>query len=94
MPLFRSNNSAQAAVDDERKRGRDLPALLEQMELGDAAARRWAARDLGAYPQAAPELVSRTKVEPDPSVRERFSQEPFMVFGVDLALARIEKSTS
>jgi HEAT repeat protein len=70
MPLFHKQTASQAVVDDERKQGRELPDLLEQLEREDAVARRWAARDLGAYPESAPELISRTKVEPDPSVRE------------------------
>jgi HEAT repeat protein len=55
---------------EERRHGRDYPGLLAQLGDPDPAARRWAARDLLDFPEAALALVERLKVEPEASVRE------------------------
>lgn len=56
--------------DDERGQGRDVSDLVSQLVDADPAVRRWAARDLLAYPQATAALVARLPVEADISVRE------------------------
>ncbi|MHB8067867.1 MAG: HEAT repeat domain-containing protein [Desulfobaccales bacterium] len=53
-----------------RRRKRDCPGLLAQLSEANATARRWAARDLSACPEAAAALVKRLKIEPEVSVRE------------------------
>ncbi len=53
-----------------RKYTRDLQGLLRQLEDGQAKARRWAARDLAAHPEAAQPLCRQLSVEPDASTRE------------------------
>lgn len=55
---------------DERIRPRDLTGLTA--ELGDASpiARRWAARDLARYAEAAQDLIDLLEREPDATVRE------------------------
>ncbi len=54
----------------EREHARDLPGLVAQLKTGDAEQRRWAARDLAAFPSSAPTLGAQLLVERDPSVRE------------------------
>lgn len=49
---------------------RDYAGLIDQLADPDAAARRWAARDLLQYPQATAALVARLRCEDDMSVRE------------------------
>jgi HEAT repeat protein len=52
-----------------REYPRDLPGLIAQMSDVEAAVRRWAVRDLGAHPEAAPALGARLAIETDSSVR-------------------------
>jgi hypothetical protein len=52
-----------------RDYARDLPGLVAQMGDVEAAVRRWAVRDLGAYPAAVTALGARLAVETDSSVR-------------------------
>ena len=54
----------------DRETARDEPGLVEQLRSPDATKRRWAARDLGAFPGSASVLGERVLQEPDPSVRE------------------------
>lgn len=56
------------ATDDERHVPRDLAGLLIALAESDPLTRRWAARDLAAYPEAAPGLVARLALETEPSV--------------------------
>jgi HEAT repeat protein len=53
-----------------RKYGRDCASLALQLADDNAMARRWAARDLLACPNASGPLVDRLKQETDVSVRE------------------------
>lgn len=53
----------------EREQPRDLPGLLAQLRSPDAERRRWAARDLAAYPQAVPALGELLPREADEGVR-------------------------
>ena len=55
---------------DERRHERDYQSLVLQLESKDPIARRWGARDLVDYPQAAEVLASRLLDESDISVRE------------------------
>jgi HEAT repeat protein len=54
----------------EREHPRDLNGLLAQLREGDAEQRRWAARDLMGFPQAAGFLGARLLDEPATDVRE------------------------
>lgn len=54
----------------EREHPRDLHGLGAQLRTGDAEARRWAARDLAAFPGAQPLLGAALVAETDASVRE------------------------
>lgn len=59
------------AVDqDERSRPRDFAGLNTLLQDANAVARRWAARDLAAFPEASGVLIERLQVETEPSVRE------------------------
>lgn len=58
------------STEEERRRPRDLPGLLEALRDGDPQTRRWAARDLAAYPEACAELIARIDVETETSVIE------------------------
>lgn len=55
---------------DQRSRPRDLDGLLDQLVGSNPVARRWAARDLAAFPAAAGPLAQRLKSETDASVRD------------------------
>lgn len=68
MPLIKKDENRQTR--DERKSPRDLPALIEELKNPDEQARRWAARDLGEYAEAADALVGCLSTEPIRSVRE------------------------
>jgi HEAT repeat protein len=58
-----SNDSLRAAQ-------RDFAGLIAQLDDADPATRRWAARDLLAFPASTTALVARLKREEDRSVRE------------------------
>jgi HEAT repeat protein len=70
MALKRSADTATALRPvEDRDYPRDLDGLLAQLADADAAVRRWAARDLAAYPAAAPAVCARLADEADASVR-------------------------
>jgi HEAT repeat protein len=56
-------------VDTPRKRSRDCPGLLAQLDDADPTARRWAARDLTGCPGASEALVRRLLREEEAAVR-------------------------
>lgn len=58
------------ATDNERQRARDQAGLLMALADPSPLARRWAARDLLAYPDVSAALVDRLLVETEPSVIE------------------------
>lgn len=69
MPIVKQNNPK--VVDaDERQRPRDLVGLVAELQIDNPTARRWAARDLVEFPEAAGVLVNQLKREGDASVRE------------------------
>ncbi len=63
-------NRAAPSKPHIRKYDRDLQGLLAQLHDDQVKARRWAARDLAAYPEAVSALCERLRVEADPTVRE------------------------
>ncbi|MFT5588652.1 MAG: HEAT repeat protein [Bradyrhizobium sp.] len=58
------------ANDSHRAAERDFAGLIDQLDDADPATRRWAARDLLAFPASTGALVARLKREDDRSVRE------------------------
>jgi HEAT repeat protein len=54
----------------EREHVRDVPGLLEQLAIGDADQRRWAARDLAGVREAVKAMGAQLGREGDPRVRE------------------------
>ncbi len=66
---FVKNNPPDSA-EHQRQNERDLPGLLQLLQNGDTAGRRWAARDLAQYPQAAEALLQWLLREPERTVRE------------------------
>lgn len=62
--------SSEAVDQDERTRPRDFDGLHAVLGDTDPIVRRWAARDLAAFPEASAVLVDRLKIEEAPSVRE------------------------
>lgn len=72
MGLVRSEAKAGAAAPERerRRRGRGLDDLLAQLGDPDPAARRWAARDLAAHPEAVEALAAALERERDEAVRE------------------------
>lgn len=70
MAFIRNQPTREPTATNERKQERDGPGLLAQLSNRDPTSRRWAARDLIDYPEAAIALVERLKIEPDLSVQE------------------------
>jgi len=58
------------AARNERHLPRDFTGLCQALEDDSPKARRWAARDLAAFPEASAALLARLGREPDHSVRE------------------------
>nr|WP_315392727.1 HEAT repeat domain-containing protein [uncultured Duganella sp.] len=69
MGLIQRNTGPRAEAEAGGQR-RTCAELLADLEHGEAAVRRWAARDLVACPGAALALIGRLHAEPVPSVRE------------------------
>ncbi|CAK0744288.1 HEAT repeat domain-containing protein [Gammaproteobacteria bacterium] len=59
-----------SVVPDQRGGSRDLAGLLEQIDDNSAEVRRWAALDLGDFPDSAARLCTRLEQETQPPVRE------------------------
>jgi HEAT repeat protein len=59
-----------ASTDRKRSLELDIDALTAQLADPSAPVRRWAARDLAQFPEAAAALVARLRVEADLAVRE------------------------
>ena len=70
MALTRKTPGDTARSASERAHERSLEGLLQELSDARAQARRWAARDLAAHAQAAPQLLARLRLEQDPSVRQ------------------------
>jgi HEAT repeat protein len=58
------------STDDQRHNDRSYLGLLDSLQSTDEMTRRWAARDLAAFPQASAALMQQLTQEPDRSVRE------------------------
>jgi HEAT repeat protein len=69
MPFIRQP-VPQNVSSDERRAPRDFTGLEAELIATNPVARRWAARDLAAYPEASAALVVRLKEESHPDVRE------------------------
>ena len=67
---FIKNTSPIVASLTVKNASDELPILLDKLHHSLAETRRWAARDLLAYPSATGALVERLKIEADISVRE------------------------
>ena len=67
---FIKNRQTKAVASDERKRTREYPDLIVQLGDANPTARRWAARDLAGFLEAASALVECLKREEEISVRE------------------------
>jgi len=67
---FIKTRKTQAVTSEERKDPRDFPSLILGLAEANPMARRWAARDLAAYPEATSALVAHLQHEEDLSVRE------------------------
>lgn len=55
---------------DARGHPRDLEGLVIELDDANPVARRWAARDLAQFAEAAPALIAHLEREPDGTVRE------------------------
>ncbi|EGW23315.1 HEAT repeat domain-containing protein [Methylobacter tundripaludum] len=69
MPIIKQH-TIQTVDVDERLQPRDFAGLTAELAADNSTARRWAARDLAEFPEAAGILVERLKREEDTSVRE------------------------
>ena len=69
MALKKSTDAVVTPPVTARKYERDVAGLLAQLNDADTTLRRWAARDLAAYPDAAAALCARLAQEPDVGVR-------------------------
>ena len=72
--------------ESHRASERDFAGLIDQLDDADPSIRRWAARDLLAYPASTGALVARLKREDDRSVRE-FILTSLTRLGDDIAVA-------
>jgi HEAT repeat protein len=70
MAFIKKQSSIRDPAADDRHHVRDRDGLVRELDDADAAARRWAARDLAAHPQASVPLLARLQVEAEVSVRE------------------------
>ena len=69
--IKRGKNTSIDSVDsDERNRPRDLAGLTLELDDTNPIARRWAARDLAQFTEAAPALIALLEHEQDATVRE------------------------
>jgi HEAT repeat protein len=69
MALKKASEPAGLRRIEPRDYARDIEGLAAQLADADAGVRRWAARDLAAFPQAAARLCARLVDERDDSVR-------------------------
>lgn len=69
MGLKKSTDGVGLHEVTPREYPRDLPGLLAQLDDRDASVRRWAARDLAAFPAAGAAICARLAEEKDASVR-------------------------
>jgi HEAT repeat protein len=67
---FIRKQTVHPVAEDERSHSRDCASLVVELESSNAAARRWAARDLTDCPDASVALIDRLQREDDVSVRE------------------------
>lgn len=70
MAFIKSNTPPRTTHEDERQSPRDFDGLVRELDSADAAARRWAARDLAVHPKASPPLLRRLQRETEVPVRE------------------------
>ncbi|MGM0834197.1 MAG: HEAT repeat domain-containing protein [Pseudomonadota bacterium] len=70
MALKRSDAKHALPRQEMRHAPRDAATLLQELHAEQAPIRRWAARDLGAYPEAAEALLGALNREVDDSVCE------------------------
>jgi len=67
---FVKKNDTTTVDQDQRDRPRDLAGLLAELTGPNPVARRWAVKDLAAYPESAQALADHLEQEADASVRE------------------------
>ncbi len=67
---LRKQQPEPSTSEDERRLPRDLQGLLAALQDADPLVRRWAARDLAAYPESSTALMGRLATETEPSVIE------------------------
>lgn len=70
MALKKAGLNTPKPAGERRDHARSYEDLARQLVEGEAAARRWAARDLADYPTAVELLCARLPQEPDLAVRE------------------------
>ncbi|MBK5941534.1 HEAT repeat domain-containing protein [Halochromatium roseum] len=70
MGLKKGKPTPETDIPGERHQARDLDGLLQALHADEPMARRWAARDLAAHPEATADLVKQLRREPENSVRQ------------------------
>jgi HEAT repeat protein len=70
MAFIKKTPPPRDLIIDERQRPRDFDGLVQELYSLVAGARRWAARDLAALPNASAPLLIRLQLESEVSVRE------------------------
>jgi HEAT repeat protein len=83
---FIKQTAPQVLNDDERAAPRDFDGLCQELNNENQTARRWAARDLGQFPQASAALVARLKIEEHPNVRTAIL-DTLATLGDDIAVS-------
>ncbi len=70
MALTRNSGDDADRSQTQRAHERDFDGLVRALDDATAATRRWAARDLAAFPQASGALLARLGIERDVAVRQ------------------------
>jgi len=70
MGLIKRQTENKSDGIEKRSRKRDFAGLINQLSSSSAKERRWAAKDLASYQEAARALLDRLEVEESASVRE------------------------
>lgn len=91
MALKKAGDTATALRPIEaREYPRDRDGLIAQLADPDAGVRRWAARDLAQYPEAAPLVCARLTQEGDASVRAVLFSTATKLGGRDVVQAMVQ----
>ena len=82
-------DSNKAVLKEKRQTGRDYAGLLTELDSRDPMKRRWAARDLAAWPEAVEALLAALPRENEHPVREAIFDSLSSIGGEDVVAGLI-----